>query len=168
MPRCAYETEQASVARLDRIRNALIGSRYSIHDLSRCRGDGDNNLARMNMPLELGMAMAMDGSETGHEWLPMVPRGHLYKAFISDLSGFDPAEHDETVETVIPVVMRWLATRPHAIRAPRPSAVIDIFPDYCNEIAELRSDWGNCLPWTDFLSATIEIASKKEMVPDTS
>src|SRR4051794_26873514 len=45
--------------RLERILTALNLCRYSIHDLSRCRGEGDENLARFNMPLELGMAMAL-------------------------------------------------------------------------------------------------------------
>lgn len=42
---------------------AIRGSKYSVHDLSRCRGEGDENLARFNMPLELGMAMAERFSE---------------------------------------------------------------------------------------------------------
>ena len=55
----------------------MFGSQYSIHDLSRYRGQGDANLARFNMPLELGFAMArrfMD--EASHDWLVLVPEGH--------------------------------------------------------------------------------------------
>jgi hypothetical protein len=35
-----------------------MGSKYSIHDLSRCTGEGAENFARLNMPLEPGIAMA--------------------------------------------------------------------------------------------------------------
>ncbi len=48
-PRSATETGTVSDPRMDRIREALFSSRYSIHDLSRCRGHGDANLARFNM-----------------------------------------------------------------------------------------------------------------------
>ena len=43
---------------MDRITRAILSSKYSIHDLCRCRGEGDANLARFNMPLELGVSMA--------------------------------------------------------------------------------------------------------------
>ena len=58
MPRSALESGDVAESRLDRITRAIFNSRYSIHDLSRCGGEGDENLARFNMPLELGMAMA--------------------------------------------------------------------------------------------------------------
>jgi hypothetical protein len=44
------------------------------------------------MPLELGIAMArrfMDPSRE-HDWLALVPRGHSYLMFISDLAAYDP------------------------------------------------------------------------------
>lgn len=77
MPRCALETGSVSEPRLDRITTALFNSKYSIHDLSRCTGEGIENLARFNMPLELGMAMArrlMDNAS--HDWGVLVPHGH--------------------------------------------------------------------------------------------
>lgn len=58
MPRSALESGTVSEPRLARILQALFSSKYSIHDLSRCAGEGSDNLARFNMPLELGMAMA--------------------------------------------------------------------------------------------------------------
>jgi hypothetical protein len=70
MLRSALESGTVAEWRLDRIRGPLFSSRYSIHDLSRCTGEGAENLARFNMPLELGMAMArriMDPAE--HDWL---------------------------------------------------------------------------------------------------
>jgi hypothetical protein len=69
-----------------------------IHDLSRCTGEGGENLARFNMPLELGMAMARRymGTANDHEWLILAPKGHAYLRFVSDLAAFDPATHDGT------------------------------------------------------------------------
>ena len=58
IPRSADESGKVSVSRMDRIFYAVYTSNYSIHDLSRCRGEGEQLLARFNMPLELGLAMA--------------------------------------------------------------------------------------------------------------
>jgi hypothetical protein len=51
--RSARETEGTAEPRISRILETLANSKYSIHDLSRYSGEGPNNLARFNMPLEL-------------------------------------------------------------------------------------------------------------------
>jgi hypothetical protein len=58
MPRSALDSGTVSEPRVARIVRALVGSKYSIHDLWRCTGEGTENIARFNMPLELGMGMA--------------------------------------------------------------------------------------------------------------
>jgi len=72
LPGSAIESGCTSVPRMDRITSALLSSKYSIHDLCRCKGEGDDNLARFNMPLELGVCMAQrfgpEGKEN-HDWL---------------------------------------------------------------------------------------------------
>jgi hypothetical protein len=79
VPRCAFESRSDAEPRMARILKAIRGSKYSVHDLSRCRGEGDENLARFNMPLELGMAMAERFAQRvaarRHDWLPLVLRG---------------------------------------------------------------------------------------------
>lgn len=168
LPRCAIESGTASISRMDRIVGAMRASKYSIHDLSRCRGDGECNLARFNMPLELGMAMAerYNGSTNyGHDWLVLVPRGHQYKQFISDLSGFDPSEYDETVASAIPTVMGWLATRPDAVRTPTPQRVLEVLPDFQVARARLCAEWRGCEPWSDLLVEGLRIATSSDLIP---
>jgi hypothetical protein len=81
-PRSAIESGTVSDSRIDRIRKAMFGSRYSIHDLSRCRGKGDANLARFNMPLELGFAMSRRFIDEASHDFGSVPRGaQLYYRF---------------------------------------------------------------------------------------
>lgn len=122
-PRSALESGSVGEPRLARIARAIFGSRYSIRDLSRCTGEGSENLARFKMPLELGMAMARRymGSTDDHEWLVLAPKGHAYLRFASDLAAFDPATHDGTVRGVVFAVMPWLATRKEVRhRSPQP------------------------------------------------
>jgi hypothetical protein len=117
MPRCALESGTVSEPRLARVTRAIFESKYSIHDLSRCTGEGTENFARFNMPLELGIAMARQFMEPAqaHDWLVLVPQGHAYLRFISDLAAYDPATHDGSVPGVVVAVMAWLSTRREAI-----------------------------------------------------
>src|SRR4051812_38488290 len=78
VPWMADSTGDLAVPRVERILGALAECRYSIHDLSRYQGEGDLNLARFNMPLELGMAMQLRGlrpAGDAHDWLVLVPEG---------------------------------------------------------------------------------------------
>jgi hypothetical protein len=151
-PRSAMESGTVSDSRIDRIRKALFASRYSIHDLSRCRGQGDANLARFNMPLELGFAMARRFHDAkSHDWLVLVPENHEYLGFISDLGAFDPQKHAGTKETVIPPVVNWLKTRPDAGVSPFPDTVIAKLPAYLNQLDDLRVRSGGELPWSELI-----------------
>jgi hypothetical protein len=169
IPRCAIESGSASLSRMDRIVHAIHSSKYSIHDLSRCHGEAQTNLARFNMPLELGIAMGerfgnREGGED-HDWLLLVPRGHLHGRFVSDLSGYDPSEYDGSVETIIPAVMAWLATRQDAVRCPAPHAVLEVLPSFQTARAALASAWCGCEPWPDLLITAMQIGMDARLIP---
>lgn len=157
LPRSALESGTVAESRLDRIARAVFSSKYSIHDLSRCRGEGDENLARFNMPLELGIAMgrrlATPRKKDRHDWLLLVREGHQYAKYVSDLAGYDPKKHNGTVEAVIPMVMAWLATRPEAIAVPMPRRVIAALAAFQEEKSRLLSEWGKEIPWADLVLA---------------
>jgi hypothetical protein len=163
IPRTALESGDVAVPRIERILDAIFTSKYSIHDLSRCRGEGSEQLARFNMPLELGMAMASrfktPRGQARHDWLVLVPEGHSYARFVSDLAGYDPARHDGTPATLVPKVMSWLATRPDAFEMPAPQVVLRALPRFREEKRNLLARWGSSPPWADVVIAGIEILS---------
>jgi hypothetical protein len=169
LPRCAIESGSSALPRIDRILNTMFSSKYSIHDLSRCRGEGEANLARFNMPLELGIAMAQQyvakGKREAHDWLVLVPRGHLYKGFVSDLAGFDPTEYDGCVETVVPAVMAWLATRPNAVRTAKPQSVLKALPVFQQGRDGLCREWRDQVPWRELLQTAIRIGCNHGLIP---
>jgi hypothetical protein len=150
-PRSALESGTVADSRLDRITQALFSSKYSIHDLSRCKGEGDERLARFNMPLELGIAIARRyisrGEPDEHNWLLLVPQGHQYMTFISDLAGFDPKPHDGTVEAIVRAVVTWLVTQNEGISMRTPKQVLDALPAFQAEIIQLKDHWGAEPPW---------------------
>jgi hypothetical protein len=153
LARSALESGNVAESRMDRIANALFESKYSIHDLSRCRGEGDEGLARFNMPLELGIAMGrrMASKVQDHDWLILVPEGHGYVKFVSDLAGFDPKTHNATVESLIPKVVGWLATRPDAGYISKPRAVLESLPRFEDERRKLAQEWHGEVPWADLI-----------------
>jgi hypothetical protein len=159
MPRSALESGTVAEPRLARITRALFSCRYSIHDLSRSAGEGKENLARFNMPLELGMAMArrfMDEEE--HDWLLLVPQGHAFLRFVSDLAAYDPATHDGSIESVVLPVMTWLSTRKDAIPPTTPREVLSRLPLFQAKKKDLEAAWGGHPPWSDIVLAAINVA----------
>jgi hypothetical protein len=160
LPRSALESGSVATSRMERITAAMFSSKYSIHDLSRCKGGGDEHLARFNMPLELGIAMALRylkrGKESGHDWLLLVPERHQYARFISDLAGFDPMKHDGTIRTVVSKVVAWLATRPDAIQAPTPKQVLGALSAFQSDKDRLKDQWGEEIPWADVVLAALK------------
>lgn len=160
VPRSALESGTVSEPRLVRIIRAVSGCSYSIHDLSRCTGEGSDNFARFNMPLELGMAMALRFMDPAseHDWLVLVPKGHAYLRFVSDLAAYDPATHDGSISSVVVAVMSWLATRKDAIPPVTPREVLEVLPSFQSRKRELDAAWGGYPPWADVIMTAIEVA----------
>jgi hypothetical protein len=158
LPRSARETEGDAEPRFSRILATIAGSKYSIHDLSRSTGEGGDNLARFNMPLELGMAAAFrferEGTSRPHRWLALVPDGYGYQRFISDLAGFDPARHDSSVPSIIREVSAWLRTLDD-VPDPVPSAlqIYESFPSYRGQLVDLKAAALDKQTWADVLLA---------------
>jgi hypothetical protein len=158
VPRSAKESEASADPRIDRIAETLAESKYSIHDLSRFTGEGVDNLARFNMPLELGIAIALRyaGRRTGriHNWQVLVAGGYAYQRFASDLAGFDPGMHDMTVASIVRVVSSWLRRQPDvATPAPSARAVLAAYEDFREQVEHLGREALDNSIWPDILLA---------------
>lgn len=154
VPRSAIDSGSSGTTRIVRITTALRASRYSIHDLSRCQGEGDANLARFNMPLELGMAMLLgEMAEDGHEWMALAPEGARYEQYASDLAGYDLERHDGSVSTVITKVAGWLLSRPAAVSTDlAPGDIDDALPAFVQARDRLILKWlGGAPPWPELV-----------------
>jgi hypothetical protein len=163
-PWLAGSTGSTSNARVDRILEAVEGCRYSIHDLTRYRGEGTENLSRFNMPLELGMSMAARGrrpADSAHDWLVLVPEGHIYQRYVSDLAGFDPEPHDGSPARVAVAVLSWLMTRPTAAASVEPDDVVPRLDEFSARRGELDASWhGASPPWGNVVKLALEVARR--------
>ncbi len=111
-PRLAPENADNAAARLDRIADLIRGSKYGIHDLSRCKASTVDEYARMNMPFELGL----DHACRRFGPLPLTEKRILvlehtrydYQRALSDISGWDIQAHAGDYEKAVRHVRSWL------------------------------------------------------------
>lgn len=168
IPRSSKETESVSTPRTQRISESLRTSKYSVHDLSRCRGEGESNYARFNMTLELGMAMHQQtsaGAGNEHDWIALAPSEHDYRQFVSDLAGHDLYNYDGSAEGVIPVVMSWLATRPEASQELGPSPVLAALPLFATARKKLATNWNGNEPWSYVIREAKAVGEEHGLIP---
>ena len=110
LPLCALDLASPDTVRLGMLVDAIGSCHYSVHDLSRAGGEGPDNLARMNMPIEMGMALyhALSTQLREHRCAFFVPTPHEYHAFASDLSGLDPKCYDGDPLRLLSASYEWL------------------------------------------------------------
>lgn len=124
LPVCAKDISTPDRPRLDILIDIITNCHYSIHDFSRFKGEGEENFARFNMPLETGMALfyALNTQRRDHRCIFFVSTPHDYQKFISDLSGLDPKCHNKDELIIVGQVYEWLREVTH------PSSVFNLRP----------------------------------------
>ena len=117
-PRLAPENADNSAARLDRIVEIVRGSKYGVHDLSRCRSTAIDEYARMNMPFELGIDYACrkfgEGNVSTKTILILEHTSYDYQKSLSDIAGWDIKAHNGEYISAIRQVRSWLVAQAEA------------------------------------------------------
>lgn len=111
-PRLAPENADNAAARLDRIAELIRGSKYGIHDLSRCKSTMADEYSRMNVPFELGLDHACrrfgNAPLTDKRILILEDTRYDYQRALSDISGWDIQAHGGDHEKAVRHVRSWL------------------------------------------------------------
>lgn len=114
-PRLAPENADNAAARLDRIVELVRGSKFAIHDLSRCKSTAAEQYARMNMPFELGIDHGCRkfgrGALNEKVILILEHTRYDYQRTLSDISGWDIQVHDGSHEKAVRAVRSWLVAQ---------------------------------------------------------
>jgi hypothetical protein len=114
-PRFAPENTDNAEPRLSRIAQLVNGSKFGIHDLSRCRADAKGEYARMNMPFELGLDYAcrrFGASELQDKRiLVLESRAYDYQKALSDIAGWDIRTHQNDYAKAVAHVRNWLSSQ---------------------------------------------------------
>lgn len=114
-PRLAPENADNAAARLDRMLDAVRGSKFAIHDLSRCKSMAAGEYARMNMPFELGIDHGCRRYGQGllqEKMILILERTRYdYQKALSDIAGWDIHVHGEDHQKAVRRVRDWLVGR---------------------------------------------------------
>lgn len=111
-PRLAPENADNAANRLDRIVDLIRGSKYGIHDLSRCKSASVGEYARLNMPFELGIdhgCRRFGGGQLGLKTILILEEARYdYQKGLSDISGWDIHSHGGDHIKAVRHVRTWL------------------------------------------------------------
>jgi len=124
--RCALETEDAGITRIEKIYRLIEECRFGIHDISRIESDAVHGLPRSNMPFELGLflgARRFGGKpQNDKQCLVLEAERYRYQKYLSDIAGQDIRQHDNEPAKAVGAVRDWLAaSRPRSAK-PLPGA----------------------------------------------
>jgi hypothetical protein len=115
VPRCAL-TGNVAQTRFARIVELVKQCAMGIHDLSRSGPRQSSQLARLNMPFELGLFLgAKEFGGRSHKaktCIVLDSHSRRYRSFISDLAGHDVVSHNNRISRLISVLRDWLAAAP--------------------------------------------------------
>jgi hypothetical protein len=111
-PRLAPENADNSANRLDRIVDLIRGSKFGIHDLSRCKSTAADEYSRLNMPFELGIfhGARLFGEllHSDKATLILEKVRYDYQKSMSDIAGWDIHQHDGDHIVAVRHVRNWL------------------------------------------------------------
>jgi len=111
-PRIATERSDSGEVRVEKIRELIQSSRYSIHDLSRMEPLRPEDLPRFNMPFELGLDLGCRYYGTARlkskQCLILETERYRYQKVLSDIAGNDIRAHHDDPEQLVQELRDWL------------------------------------------------------------
>lgn len=132
-PRLATERANGAENRIDRISELIRASKFSIHDLSRCRARRAGEYFRLNMPFEFGIDYGcrrfLGGKYTEKKFLILEKERYRYQAALSDIAGCDIESHSEKYDNAVRKVRDWLVQEANAPKD-GPQRILDKYADF--------------------------------------
>ena len=136
--RCALESDDGSVVRLDKLFQTIKDCRYGIHDISRTTLDANNKLPRFNMPLELGLFLGAkrfgDEVQRRKSCLILERERFRYHKFCSDISGQDVHAHNNQVTDAIAAIRKWLQSGRPKVGVPSANVIVSRYLQFRDDL----------------------------------
>ncbi len=143
-PIIANEKFDSLDIRLKKIQGLIKKSKYSIHDISRMKSEKKGELARFNMPFELGIdygCRAFGKSQfKKKKCLILEEKKYGYLKAISDLGGVDIKAHKNKEEELVDQVRSWLITIKKDIK--NGSVIWGAYNDFTDHFDRVTKDEG--------------------------
>jgi hypothetical protein len=160
------ESEDSGETRIKGIEKLIEESRYSIHDLSRMRASSKGEIARFNMPFELGLDFGCKrfkgGQHADKKSLILDSSKYRYQKALSDISGNDIAFHNSNPEDAIRAVRNWLQKLNHKQKYPSANRIwIDYIEFDTYFLRMIKQEQFNKedlrqMPWSEYMKYVFE------------
>ena len=132
-PRLSSESNDSGANRLEKICNLIENCLYSIHDLSRCEATEIGEIARLNMPFELGIDYGVRRRgcrKFGRKkFLVLDEKQYRYQKALSDFAGFDIKSHNGKFDIAVSAVRNWLVSDAGVI-GDAPNKILSSYIDF--------------------------------------
>jgi hypothetical protein len=150
IPVCAKDLTSPDRPRLEMLVHAIDNCHLSVHDFSRLTGGGENNFARLNMPVEMGMALfnSLRTQRAEHRCAFFVQESYEYRTAASDLAGLDPITYNADELSLVVGVYEWLrdvVQNPLTTRVATP-LVKDRYSELKNNMGRIEGSGRNGTP----------------------
>ena len=126
-PQLATISLEAGENRFNKIVELIKQSKYSIHDLSRCKAVRKGDSFRMNMPFEFGLdfGLRLSGNTKYRQKKFLVFEKNRFdlKSSLSDIAGQDAECHEDSFELIVQKTRHFLRVEAK-IDAPGPKQII--------------------------------------------
>lgn len=153
-PRAAAQIPENSKGRLDRIIHLISECTHSIHELSPPPG-----LPRFNMPFELGIAVAINRTNSKHQFVLLESDSNRLQKTLSDLRRYDPYIHENTYDSVIAKTLEAFYVKDRKVHAREVSKVAKKVRKVAPELKaqHLQDTIYNPPVFNDIVECTLEI-----------
>ena len=133
VPRLSTERNDSGENRLEKIRDLIENSKFSIHDLSRCEAKEKGEHFRLNMPFELGIDYGcrqyFGRGRDQKRILILEEEKYRYQATISDIAGCDIEAHAGDYQKAVRKVRNWLVSEAN-VAAEGAGKILRVYADF--------------------------------------
>ena len=142
--RCAFEEDDGSRVRIEKLYAIIHDCKFGIHDISRVQLDKKNKLPRFNMPLELGIFLGTkkfgSGKQKNKNCLILDKIPFRYQKFISDIAGQDIRAHHNNEQEVIRIIRNWLRNSSQMTNIPDAKLIFKRYKTFISELPKMASE----------------------------
>jgi len=154
-PRIAKENSDSGLPRIQKIKELISESKFSIHDLSRIQASKKKEFYRLNMPFELGIDFGcrlysgIDHSEK--RFLILEKENYRYMKAFSDINGLDIKSHKNEPLEVVRAVRNWFVETVKYTSSKSPTIIWYDFNDFFAKLYDDKVSEGFTKDEIDFM-----------------
>ena len=154
-PRIATENSDSGLPRIEKIKNLISESKFSIHDLSRIQASKRKEFYRLNMPFELGIDFGCrlySGIEHSEKrFLILEKESYRYMKAFSDINGLDIKSHKNEPIEVVRAVRNWFVETVKYSGSKSPTIIWYNFNDFFAKLYDDKISEGFTKDEIDFM-----------------